>query len=315
MKILITGGSGFIGGRLAHHLELNGHHIRLITRNQRISDYLKNTEITNFDWSNLNEIENKCRDIDVVVHAAGMNSYDSGKDPLSALSFNGLGTANLVTGAINARVKRFIYISTAHVYSNSLIGVITEKNYLNNYHAYATSHVAGENFLIGASSEKKIEGLVIRLSNAFGTPVHAGVDCWGLLVNDLCRQSIEKKRLVLRSKGLQERNFIALKDVCLTIEALINMRDYDKSNNILNLGSINKKVIEMAKLIQQHVEELFGYSPEIETNFLKNEMIGKLKYESLGLKKYGIEVRENMIEEIEELLLFCKEHFNYKGVR
>jgi len=68
-------------------------------------------------------------------------------------------------------------------------------------HPYAITHHAAEDFVLAAHDEKRLMGYVIRLSNGFGAPAHAGVDRWTLLVNDLCRQAVQTRQLILRSAG------------------------------------------------------------------------------------------------------------------
>ena len=61
-----------------------------------------------------------------MVHAAGMNSKDCVSDPQGAHLFNGFSTGQLVKAASQKSVEKFMYISTAHVYSDQLIGSIDE---------------------------------------------------------------------------------------------------------------------------------------------------------------------------------------------
>ena len=117
-----------------------------------------------------------------------------------------------VAASVAAKVKTFIYLSTAHVYGHPLSGSITETTTPNNQHPYATSHLAGEKALLFASGGGEIDGIVLRLSNIYGVPTHKNVDCWMLLVNDLCKQVVTTQRLVLRSSGAQRRNFLTMND-------------------------------------------------------------------------------------------------------
>ena len=110
-------------------------------------------------------------------------------------------------------VPRFLYFSTAHVYGSSLEGTITEQTCPRNLHPYATSHLAGEQAVLEAAQRGAIRGVVFRLSNAFGAPVSSEVNCWMLLVNDLCRQAVTTGELALRTAGLQLRDFVTLEDV------------------------------------------------------------------------------------------------------
>ena len=145
LRILITGGFGFVGGRLAVHLNQAGHQIILGSRSlKKIPSWLQKAEVTEVLWHSDNSLESICKNIDIIIQAAGMNANDSAKDPIGALHSNGVATLRLLTAACRAGVKRFVYLSTAHIYADPLVGVISENTCPKNLHPYATSHFAGE---------------------------------------------------------------------------------------------------------------------------------------------------------------------------
>ena len=73
-----------------------------------------------------------------------MNAQNCVTDPVAALEVNAVATARLLQAAIRQGAKRFIYLSTAHVYGSSLSGVITEETCPASLCPYAASHRAGE---------------------------------------------------------------------------------------------------------------------------------------------------------------------------
>ena len=170
MRILITGGFGYLGGRLAQFLANQaGYTILLGSRQQtRPPDWLSHVEVVQTRWDSPASLEQVCIGVNAVVHLAGMNAQDCTADPAAALEVNGLTTARLLNVAIKQRVKRFIYLSTAHIYGTPLAGVITEETCPTNLHPYATSHRAGEDVVLAAHQRGEIEGIVIRLSNGYG---------------------------------------------------------------------------------------------------------------------------------------------------
>ena len=120
MRILITGGFGYLGGRLARQIVTNTNHdVILGTRKKTTSPkWLPQVQIVNTLWSSETDLERICSDVDVVVHMAGMNASDCAINPRSALEFNGFATERLLQSAIKQKVKRFIKLSSAHIYSN-----------------------------------------------------------------------------------------------------------------------------------------------------------------------------------------------------
>lgn len=316
MRILITGGFGFLGGRLANHLTLAGHQIIIGTRHSASqAAWLPQADVIKIKWDDDVSLERSCKDVDVIIHSAGMNSFDCAADPLAALAFNGLATEKLVAAANRLNVKIFMYLSTAHVYSNPLTGIITEKSSLSNLHPYATSHVAGENAVLRVSANGKIQGIVLRLSNTFGAPTHKDVKCWKLLVNDLCKQAVQTRKLVLQTSGLQSRDFISLTDVCSIVEKLINQKELNQSN-IFNVGAgISQSVLGMAQQIQKRCVEVLGYKPSLQFDEkLKHEKPLPLFYDTSSLNSLGINSKiTNNTLEVDGLLKFCQFSFKPSG--
>ena len=313
MRILVTGARGFIGGRIATHLYQYGHAIVLGSRRRSAPyDWLPGVEVVQTNWNDELDLASACKGIDLIIHTAGMNSQDCISDPVAALSFNGLGTARLVAAASRVGVERFVYLSTAHVYASQLVGVINEFTCTRNLHPYATSHLSGEHAVLFASEKKQIRGLVLRLSNTFGVPMHVDVNCWQLLLNDLCKQAVQTRKLILRSGGKEQRDFISMDEVCRVIEYLSVMCFDDYESNVVNVGSGNSKtVIEMAKLVQQRCQLVLGYMPRIEVNeLLETEKLTPLEYNSFCLPKLNSQINNEITKaEIDRLLNYCKEVF------
>ena len=313
MRILITGGFGFVGGRLAVHLAQAGHQIVLGTRHLTASpEWLPQAEVRKIEWNDEIALHRSCDNVDVIIHGAGMNAQDSATDPIGALAFNGLASARLVAAANHVKVKKFIYLSTAHVYANPLIGNINEETCPRNLHPYATSHLAGEQAILSASQYGSIQSIVLRLSNAFGTPVHENVNCWMLVINDLCKQAVQSNKLTLQTSGVQERDFIGLVDLCFVIEKLIGHSRLQQTN-LLNVGNgTSKPVLEISMLIQERCTEILGFTPDL--IYRKSAVIEKpikLNYSIDHLNALGISHNNGInIEEIDNLLLFCRKTFS-----
>ena len=314
MHILITGGFGFLGGRLGKFLQEEGDTITLGSRvPHEPPPWLPRAKILEINWLDQVALGDACNDVDVVIHAAGMNAGECGNDPAGALDFNGGATARLMAAASQTRIKKFIYLSTAHVYSSPLEGVITETTEVKNSHPYATSHLAGESAVLTTGWSG---GSVIRLSNVFGAPTHRDVNCWMLLVNELCRQVIERKKITLRTNGMQYRDFVDMNRVCGVISTIIR-GDLDLNKKIFNLGfGTSKTVLEMAKLIQSRCEILLGFKPDLEiTESSQNEKHYPLIYRSENLTSSDVlGDQESFVAEVDNLILFCKEIFKYKKV-
>jgi UDP-glucose 4-epimerase len=312
MRILITGGFGLIGGRIGQYLYQAGHQVILASRKVGGSpDWLSQAEVVQTNWDDGCALEHICRGVDVVIHAAGMNAQDCAFDSVAALEFNGLATARLVAAAGQAGVKRFLYVSTAHVYANPLVGDIVEDTCPRNVHSYATSHLAGENAVLSANKYGKIEGIVLRLSNAFGVPVHKDVNCWMLLVNDLCRQAVMQRSLTLRSSGLQRRDFVTLQDVACAVSHVLGLTKGQLGDGVFNIGGAwAPRIIEMVELIQTRCLAVLGFVPDIirpETS--EGEVTLDLDFSIDKLRASGFKLSGNAAAEVDATLLFCGNAF------
>lgn len=297
---------------MAQHLQQIGHQVVLGSRKvSKPPDWLPQAEVVQTCWGDESALDQICGGVEVVIHAAGMNAQDCAANPVAALEFNGLATARLLAASIRTDVKRFFYPSTAHVYASPLIGTITEDTCPRNMHPYASSHLAGESAVLNASQCDKIEGIVLRLSNAFGAPVDKFVNCWMLLVNDLCRQAVIKHSLTLRSAGLQRRDFVALHDVGRALAHLIDLRKEQAGDGIFNIGGAwSPRVIDMVDLVQERCSAVLGFTPNIiRPEPGDGDVLLDLDFKIDRLLATGFELSGNVVAEIDAALLFCSEAF------
>jgi UDP-glucose 4-epimerase len=313
MRILVTGGFGYLGGRIAQSLSSKGHKIILGSRKKQESpSWLPKAETVQIEWNNVENLRAICNGVDVIVHAAGMNAQECLSDPVGAIEFNGVATERLVKASIGAKVSKFIYLSTAHVYCSPLIGEITEESYLLNEHPYATSHRVGEDALLFLSQTAKFfKGVVLRLSNGVGAPANRNSNCWMLAVNDFCRQAIENGKIEINSPQGVERDFIPISLLGNTISSIINLDKLDE--DIINVSSSKtKSLLEIIEIITKRSEKLFGFKPEVV--FRNKDLISNKATLIISNNKLReiVEIEDSLESEIDQLLLKCKEWFGRK---
>ena len=188
-RILITGGLGYLGGRIANFL--NGFpktNIILGTRRKfsEIPDWAKSFQITNLNLCDTSSISDAIVNLDTVIHLAGLDEQNSFRDIEAAWKINALGTQSLLSVANDKGIQKFIYFSTFHVYGDCE-GTITEETPAQPHHPYASTHRAAEDIVRFYQHYKNINTLTLRLSNAFGCPMDTEINRWALVFNDLCR--------------------------------------------------------------------------------------------------------------------------------
>ena len=316
MRFLITGGGGFIGGRLGQYLIAHGHQVSIGSRSASVAPppWLPKSRVCLTQWHSREALAKACAHVDVVIHAAGMNARDCAADPDAALEFNGKATARLLDAAENSGVRRVLYLSTAHVYASPLKGKINESTPPRNPHPYATSHLAGEHAVLSRCASGHMQGVVVRLSNVFGAPAHKDVDCWRLLVNDLCRQAVEHGVMSLHSCGHHRRDFVPMKEVCSALSILASYPDSQINAQVFNVGlGKTKSIKDMALLIQERCQATLGFHPELK---VPDEVQGTeevpidLEFQTTKLADFGVSIANDCIPEIDSLLIFCKTHFS-----
>lgn len=314
-RVLITGGLGYVGGRVAKFLAQRGDlEIVLGSRKECISPaWLPDARVAGINWGSSESLLSACDGVDTVIHLAAMNDGECMRDPVAALEVNAVNTARLVEAAKACNVRRFIYFSTAHIYGSPLIGEIDESTLPRSRHPYASSHRAAEDVVLAAGN--KMVSVVLRLSNACGVPAHADANCWMLLMNDLCRQAVTERRLTLRSAGLQQRDFVMLHDVARGVLHMLDLSPTEIGDGIFNFGGGRAmRIIDMAEMIQARSAQVLGFTPEIvRPEPMPGEWGGELKYCIDKLLATGFRLTGDPAAEIDATLRFCQQAF--KGGR
>jgi len=256
MNIIISGGLGYVGGRLSKYLAENGHTVTALSRQANSLPHL--TLPTGMSIAHPDvfaQQPDKLNVFDVFIHLAALNENDCVTYPAKAIEVNITHTWQWLDRAYQAGIKQFIYFSTAHVYGKPLQGYYDEESPTHPVHPYAITHKCAEDYVLSYRAEKGMNNLVIRLTNSFGGPAFPTADRWTLLVNDLCRSAVATGTMILQSDGTQLRDFICLEDVCGALNTLLH-KDINKSG-VYNLGTgVSITAWEMATNIHVVAEKI-----------------------------------------------------------
>ena len=280
MRILLTGGAGFIGSWVADYYLNDGHEILII---DNLSTGLKENIPTNAqflegdirDTAFLEKIFNEFSPEIVNHHAAQIDVRVSVDDPILDASINILGTLNILEQARKTGVKKIIFASTGGaIYGEPTVLPADESTNQEPLSAYGTSKLCVENYL---DYYKKIYGLnytALRYSNVYGQRQNphgeAGVIaifCNNILVGSSCK---------IFGTGEQTRDYVHCEDV-----AKANLLSLTSNDGIYNIGtsvetSVNA-IIENLKLISKsdfEVEYLPKRLGEVERISLDNSLAG-----------------------------------------
>ncbi len=281
MRILVTGAFGYLGSHISDYFVKKGHTIRALSRtnHSELSPWNQQFEVRLGDVSEFSSIENCCENIDVVIHAAAMNEVECQEKPKEALMINGLGTRNVLEDASRNGVKRFIYLSTFHVYGPPKTDLISEETLPDPIADYSLTHNVAEAYCRQFEAQGRVNCYILRISNGYGAPLFKTINRWTLVLNDLCTMAFSQGRIILKSKGTQERDFIGIKDILQGIDIFVEHDVQHGGDNIYNLGSEqNIYILSLANIVANVYQERYSRSiaveipedasePDIQTSF------------------------------------------------
>ncbi|WP_337995974.1 NAD(P)-dependent oxidoreductase [Oleispirillum naphthae] len=260
--ILLMGGCGYLGGRLAEALETAGWTVFLGVRRppERLPAWAEPSRVRFADLADAASLDRACTGIRAVVHLAALGAADCARDPARAHAVNVEGTRRLADACDRRGVARLLYFSTIHVYGAPLAGVIDRDTPPAPVHPYAVTHHAA-----AAVVRARGHGLwgEIRLSNAFGPPRDDLADAAHLVVNDLCAQAASGV-LAIRGHGREPRNMIPMPMVGRAVAAALAAPDDAWSHEAWNLGGDwNPRMAEIAELVAERAAARWGRRPRI----------------------------------------------------
>ena len=305
MNILITGSNGYIGGRLVKHLSCFEVNKLFLSSEKSINFDSKRIKLRQINWNNTNDIFNSCRNIDIVIHLAGMNSQYCQKYPDDCKEFNLQNTLRLFKSAIRFNVKKFLFLSSIHVYGDVLCSDISEACLKRPVGPYAYLKSLAEDELLKLNEKGKLQLYLLRLSNVFGPPANDLSECWSLVFNDMTYQAIKKGKILVKSNGEQMRDFMTMTDFCRSIEHIITNFDNEIKYNIFNIGG-NKtlKISEVANFIQERSQNYIN-KVEISINGLPSKTNKKkFSYNTSRFSSTGFKLNQNFNKELDDLFEF-----------
>lgn len=299
MRILITGGTGFIGSNLVYNLCLD-HELYISTRNI-FSAYVTPKPVKLLFHDDLLNIESFPTNIDILIHLANLNFLQCEEDPSSAIKVNIDHSRIIVDNAIKSGIKKIIYFSTVQVYGNDLTKNIDEKTKTNSLNLYSVTHFAAEDIIFNlASKHKELSIYIIRLSNSFGIPSTPNAQIWNNFVNNICYQAVSKNKIIVYSNPGIKKDFIPISEVVRCINFLIIQKDVKKERCILS-SEKTLSLKEVVKIVQNNFNE------DCNIVFLeKYTQMAEYNFNNKVLNKMGFKLNYSIENEIIELLNYCK---------
>src|SRR5207247_1655950 len=172
-RVVVTGGAGFVGSRIAARLVASGAEVVVL------DDFSTGSRANLADMPSVQIIEGSVLDAellrsalegsDIVIHAAARNIVLSTRNPRDDFEVNIGGTLNVLLAARELNIPRVVYSSSTSVYGNPRYLPINEDDATNMLSPYAVSKFAGENYCNAFYESYGLSSAVVRYSNVYGT--------------------------------------------------------------------------------------------------------------------------------------------------
>jgi UDP-glucose 4-epimerase len=282
MKVIVTGGAGFIGSNLVERL-LREKDVKKII----IIDYCKNglANIKNFlgnskislvklNISNLKNNNKNFESVDCVFHLAALIDMSSSvNEPSGYYNTNVVGTLNVLEAMRYHNVSKIIYAASASCYGTTQKNFISENSKIQLNFPYAFTKYSAEQLIDHWSKVYGINYFSLRLFNVYELK-YKNNSSYNSVIRIFLRQYNLNKPLTIFGDGNQTRDFVNVKDVC---QAFIKAFKSVKKNKIINIGSSKPvKIIKIAKMISNKIVFLpkrIGEANNSKANILKAKKI------------------------------------------
>ena len=220
MKILITGGAGFIGSHLAEHFQERAE-VRVLddlrTGNRR---NLAGVDVEFIHGSILHRptVQNAMRDIDYVFHLAALVSVpESVRNPKECVELNVTGLLNVLEVAAEAGVRKLCFSSSAAVYGDNPTVPKREDMCPEPRSPYAMTKLDGEFYCRQFSEDGRLETVALRFFNVFGSRQDP-TGPYAAAVPIFVRQALAGDPITIYGDGGQTRDFVYVKDIVAALE-------------------------------------------------------------------------------------------------
>lgn len=266
MKILVTGGAGFVGSHLAEELVADGHDITVFDNvsrgaRDRLDDVIDDVRFVEGDIRSEEELANAVDDPDVIFHLAAINGTKNFYErPFVVLDVNVMGTQNVVDLARDKDVDRLLFASSSEVYGFPDKFPTAESHPLqimdseNPRYSYAGSKILGEQYVVHGADDGDFEYTIVRPHNLYGPDM--GYDH---VIPEFIERLVKGEDFTVYGDGTQTRSFCYISDA---IDAITTAATHPAAaNKIYNVGTQHEITINE---LAEHLFDVVGVHPDIE---------------------------------------------------
>ncbi len=235
LRVLVTGGAGFIGSHLVEKLIDLGARVSVIDTmlcGNKIEslERRKNLSIHRLDVTDIRAIGPLFKGQDMIFHLAAVVGVEETQDePVNLLNVEVIGTANVISLAAKNKIKRFVFASSSEVYGDSTKPMVEEGPF-NPKSTYALTKLMGEHFCMAYYQKFGLEYTALRYFNAYG-PRQDGRFVLSRFVN----RALAGQEIIIYGDGNQTRDFTYIEDT-IHMSLLAGIKD-EGINQVLNFGT------------------------------------------------------------------------------
>ncbi len=258
MKIIVTGGAGFLGSHVVEHFFGEGYTVIVIDdlssgSLENISSLLNSDKLifVKADISDFKELYGKTKkyldknEVAGIIHLAALtNIAEAEKNPQRALDVNVKGTLNIVEVGRKADIDRIIYASSAAVYGESKYLPIDEEHLLDPVNMCGLTKLMGEQIIFFYGKQYGMKPVALRFFNIYGPCMRKGL--YASVIHNFITSMPSNQSPTIYGDGTQTRDFIYVEDAVLAIEKALNI----KTTGIFNIGSgIEISIYEIYRIV------------------------------------------------------------------
>tara|TARA_B100001057_G_C22810416_1_gene935183 strand:+ start:880 stop:1863 length:984 start_codon:yes stop_codon:yes gene_type:complete len=239
MKIIVTGGAGFIGSHLAEFLIKKGHRVIIIDnlstgRLNNIKSFKNKVKFIKADISKSGKWTEIFKNAQIVFHLAALaDIVPSIQNPKEYFQSNVVGTENIISASVKYKVKQIIYSASSSCYGIPKSYPTSETESIKPQYPYALSKNLGEQILMHYAKVYGIKVTSFRLFNVYGTRSRTS-GTYGAMFGVFLAQKLKGKPLTVVGDGCQKRDFTYISDIVHAFYKAIRVK---KNFEIFNLGT------------------------------------------------------------------------------
>jgi len=266
VKVLVTGGAGFIGSNLVRALLARGDDVRVLDNfstgsRRNLSDLEQDVEVVEGELRSYERVHNAVRGTEIVYHLGALGSVPrSVQDPLTSSAVNVEGTLNVQLAARDEGVRRLIYASSSSIYGNQSELPLRESMAPDPISPYGVAKLAAERYCVSFSRVyESFETVVLRYFNVFG-PRQDPTSQYAAVVPLFITAIAAGRPVTIFDDGEQSRDFTYIDNV---VAANLLAADAEgASGRIFNISggaptTVNGLAEAVGRLLGKHVERRY----------------------------------------------------------